>query len=292
MTIRRLLLSALLAVTAFGSSAQRRAWNQPIEPFHIIGNIYYVGTSQLGSYLISTSAGEILLDGALSESAPQIEQNVEKLGFRLKDVRILLNSHAHYDHAGGLAELKRATGAQMVASEGDAPDLEAGLTESFGAGWDSRMPAVKVDRRVRDADRVTLGNVTLTAHVMPGHTRGCTTWTTTASESGKLYQAVFYCSTSVPGYPLLNNRAYPQIVRDYRRSFAIAESLPCDVFLANHSGFFHLTDKLKAVRAGGPNPFVDPGEYKAFVAESKADFERDLAKQQRRARAARSRRLN
>lgn len=283
-TSRSWLIALAAATVAYASSAQRLAWNQPIRPFHIVGNIYFIGTRQLGSYLIAGSAGHILLDGALPESAPQIERNIETLGFRLKDVRILLNSHAHYDHAGGgLAELKRATGARMVASRGDTPDLEAGLTESFGAGWDSRMPPVKVDRVIRDGDQVSLGNVTLTAHVMPGHTRGCTTWTTTAAESGKTYQVVFYCSTSIPGYKLLHNRSYPSIADDYRHSFALAESLPCDVFLANHTAFFHMEEKLRRVHPHSSNPFIDPAEYKVFVAQSKADFERRLATENRSA---------
>lgn len=276
---------ALLSATIAGQSARRLAWNQPIAPFHIIGNIYFVGTKQLGSYLIVTPSGDILIDGALPESAPQIEHNIGVLGFHVKDVRILLNTHAHYDHSGGLAELKRASGGRLIASRGDAPDLEAGLTESFGAGWDSHMPPVKVDRVIDDGANIFLGGTVLTAHIMPGHTRGCTTWTSTATEGGKIYNVVFYCSTTVPGYSLVHNRSFPGIVAAYEHSFQVAESLPCDVFLANHTEFFHMQEKIDRVRKGGPNPFIDPAEYRAFIAQSKADFERELAQQKRAAPA-------
>ncbi len=276
-----LLTAAMALFTCFGHAAsnQRAEWNRPIAPFHIIGNVYFVGTHGLGVYLITTPKGDILLDGALPESVPQIERNVAALGFKLTDIRYLLNSHAHYDHSGGLFELKRASGAQMVASRGDKPDLESGLTESFGAGWDQRERGVKVDRAIDDGDTVSLGGVTLTAHVTAGHTRGCTTWSLPVQDKGKTYQVVFYCSTSVPGYPLLNNRLYPTIVSDYQHSFRVLRSLPCDVFLTNHTGFFHMDEKLAARKPGAPNPFVRPGELAAYVDQSRRDFEQELAKQ-------------
>ena len=271
------------------ASNQRTEWNRPIAPFHIIGNVYFVGTHGLGVYLITTPKGHILLDGALPESAPQIERNVTTLGFKLTEVRYLLNSHAHYDHAGGLFALKQASGAQMVASRADAPDLESGLTESFGAGWDQHDRGVKVDRTIDDGETVSLGGTTLTAHVTPGHTRGCTTWSLPVQESGRTYQVVFYCSTSVPGYPLLNNRLYPAIVSDYRHSFQVLRSLPCDVFLTNHTGFFHMDEKLAARKPGTPNPFVRPGELAAYADQSQQEFEQELAKQTAAAQVAKTR---
>ncbi len=253
-----------------------------MKPFHIIGNIYFIGTAGLGSYLIATPAGNIILDGALPESAAQIEQHVAALGFKMSQTKILLNSHAHYDHAGGLAELKRVSGAQMIASRDDAKVIESGLQSSYGAGWDSRFPPTKVDRIVNDGDPVELGGTVLTAHLTPGHTKGCTTWTMPVTEAGKSYHVVFYCSTSVPGYQLVHNRYYPQIASDYEHSFRVLEKLPCDVFLAGHTGFFHMQEKLARIKPGAPNPFIDPAEYSRFVDESKQDFERKLQEQEKR----------
>jgi metallo-beta-lactamase class B len=269
-----------IAVLAFGQGSRRQQWNRPQEPFQVIGNIYYVGTAGLGSYLITTPAGNMLLDGALPESAPLIERNVETLGFHMRDVKYLLNTHAHYDHAGGLAALKKASGAKMVASAADAVVLNSGIQGSYGAGWDSRFPAAHVDKIVSDGEQLSLGGTTLTAHITPGHTKGCTTWTTTVTEGGIRHNVVFYCSTSVPGYPLLHNRYYPQIVDDYRHSFAILKTLSCDVFLANHTEFFDMEDKLKRRKAGAPNPFVDSTEFQKYVAASEAEFNATLQSQQ------------
>ena len=276
----KLVAAALLACCLVFAN-ERAKWNKPEQPFHIIGNIYFVGTAGLSSYLVTTPQGDFLLDGGLPESAPLIEHHIEQLGFHMRDVKLLLNSHAHYDHDGGLSELKRASGAQMVASRADAPNLESGLTDSYGGGWDKQERGVKVDRIIDDGAQLALGGSVMTAHVTPGHTKGCTTWTMPVTEGGKQYNVVFYCSTSVPGYPLVHNRSYPQIVSDYEHSFAILEKLPCDVFLANHTGFFHMQDKLSQLRKGGPNPFIDPQELKAFVADSKEQFEAQLATQRR-----------
>ena len=273
------LLGAAALAASPNFSKQRIGWNQPIAPFHIISNVYFVGTSQLGCYLIVTPAGDILIDGALPESATQIEKHVAALGFRMHDIKFLLNTHAHYDHSGGLAELKRASGAVMVASAADAPDLRSGYTDSFGSGWDTHVPGVPVDRIIKDGEQLKLGGSVLTAHIMPGHTRGCTTWTLPVNEAGKTHNVLFYCSTSVPGYKLINNPVYPRIAADYEHSFAIAATLPCDVFLANHTGFFNMTGKLARVSAGAPNPFIDPNEYRTFVQQSHQDFEDELARQ-------------
>lgn len=277
-----LLLAGMAGGAAEKQLSRREAWNIPQAPFHVIGNIYYVGTAGLGSYLITSPQGSILLDGALPESAPLIEKNVATLGFHMHDVKYLLTTHAHYDHAGGLAELKRAAGgARMVSSRGDAATLNSGFQSSYGAGWDSHFPAVKVDRIIQDGEAVRVGDVALTAVLTPGHTKGCTTWTMPVSEAGKTLHVVFYCSTSVPGYHLLNNSYYPQIVSDYEHSFAVLQKLPCDVFLSNHAEFFHLSEKLAESKQPGrlSNPFIDPGEMQRFVAESKVDFEAELRKE-------------
>jgi len=267
------------------ADATTRSWNQPVEPFRIIGNIYYVGASDITSFLIVTRAGDILIDGGFVETAPQIEANIRKLGFRLSDVKILLSSHAHYDHAGGLAELKRATGATFYASADDAPVLESGgRVESTGA-----FPPVKPDRLLHDGSGVMIGGMALTAHVTAGHTKGCTTWTTMVNDGGKPYHVVFVCSTSVlPGIKLLNNQNYPTIASDYENTFRVLHSLPCDVFLASHGSFFDLTDKRKELLRGGKrNPFIDPEGYRAYVERSEAVFRAELRRQQASAKSAR-----
>ena len=174
-----------VALLAQRDSGERAAWNEPVKPFRIIGNIYYVGVSGVTSFLITTPQGHILLDGGFPETAPLIEKNIATLGFRIQDVKILLNSHAHYDHCGGLAELKRLSGAQMVASRADGEVLESGGRVSFEGWKNSGFPAVKVDRVIADGETVQLGDVSLTAVLTPGHTKGCTTWTMPVTESGK-----------------------------------------------------------------------------------------------------------
>jgi metallo-beta-lactamase class B len=271
-----LLLLSLACRVAFGqnSAEQRAAWNQPVKPFKIIGNVYYVGAANVSSFYIKTSAGAILLDGGLPETAPVIEKSIADLGFSIQDVKILLNSHAHYDHCGGLAALKKASGARMLASEPDARVLVSGQGQ-FGA-----FPGVRVDRIIKDAETVKLGGVMLTAHLTPGHTKGCTTWTMPVTESGKTYQVVFYCSTSVVD-KLVNNAAYPNIVSDYEHSFAELRKLPCDVFLAPHAGFFHLEEKRRALERGKLDAFVDPTEMARFVDESEQEFRKQLASETR-----------
>jgi metallo-beta-lactamase class B len=266
----RLLFVLALCSVSFAQS-QRAAWNQPVKPFKIVGNVYYVG-AHVSSFYIKTPAGAILLDAGLPETAPLIQKSIAELGFSVKDVKILLNSHAHYDHCGGLAELKKKSGARMVASERDAPILNTGQGQ-FGA-----FPAVHVDRVIKDGGTVELGGVTLTAHITPGHTPGCTTWTMPVSEAGKTYQVVFYCSTSVVD-KLVNNTACPNIVADYERSFAELRKLPCDVFLAPHAEFFELEEKRKQLEAGKVDAFVDPTEMRKFVEVSEQAFRQQLAKE-------------
>lgn len=280
--MQRVVAAFLLAfaATAGAAHSRREMWNLPQKPFHIIGNIYYVGTAGLGSYLITSPEGDILLDGGLPESAPQIERHIAALGFKMHDVKYLVNSHAHYDHAGGLAQLQRASGAKLVASRGDASTLSSGFQSSYGAGWDSHFPAAHVDRIIDSGGVVQVGPVTLTAVVTPGHTKGCTTWTMPVTENGRTYHVVFYCSTSIPGYRLTGNKEYPQIASDYEHSFAVLEKLPCDVFLSNHSEFFDMKEKLARQKPGEPNPFIDPGEMHRFVEHSRAEFEAQLRSEQ------------
>ena len=266
-----LCFAVIASEAVFGqqNDAERRAWNVPFAPFHVIGNIHYVGATGVSAFLIVTPEGSLLLDGGLPETAAQIVRNIEAQGFHLKDVKYLLNSHAHFDHAGGLAELKRLSGAQMVASAADAPALRAGSLD---------MPAIVVDRVVTDGDTVRLGKATLTAHITPGHTKGCTTWTMTTTDGGKDYRVMFYCSTSVVDR-LVGNVGYPEIVADYERTFARFRTLQADVFLSNHPGFFRMEQKRKQMAPGGPNPFVDPGELQRFAATSEQQFRETLARE-------------
>ena len=261
-------------------AAVRAAWNAPATPFRVIGDVYYVGTDELGAWLIRTPKGLILLDGALEESAPLIERNIEALGFRIRDVRLLLNSHAHFDHSGGLAQLKRDSGATLAASEGDRESLETGTylgSEDVAA---LNAPPVKVDQVIRDGEHIGLGGVELTAHLTPGHTRGCTTFTLPVVDHGAKRTVIFYCSTTVALNRLVPKPQYAGIVADYRASFARLEKLHADLFLSNHKDFFALWDKRSRMKDGTANPFIDPDELPRFVAASRAAFEQDLAAQQ------------
>ena len=280
-----LLLAATVAagICLWGqvSSSAQAAWNRPVKPFRMIGNVYYVGAAGVSSFLVNTGEGLVLIDGGFAETAPQIERNVAALGFHMKDVKYLLSSHAHYDHCGGLAALKRASGAQLVASRRDSQALITGHQLSYGPGQgEAHFPRVKVDRVIDDGALVSLGNTTLTAHLTPGHTPGCTTWTMPVKANGKTYQAAIDCSTTVAGNQLVDNSKYPQIVSDYRHSFALLSALPCDVFLAPHPWFFDLEDKRKQLDAGKKDAFVDPSELRRFVQESEQDFDKELQRQE------------
>ena len=281
-----LLLAGLLLLVPRNSPAQvstrdRKAWNAPVKPFPIVGNLYYVGAHGVSSFLISTPEGLIVLDGGFAETAPLIERNIRTLGFQLTKIKYLLNSHAHYDHCGGLAQLKRDSGAQLVASAPDSEALNTGHQLNYGPGQrEAYFPKVHVDRTIKDGERVSLGGAVLTAHLTPGHTKGCTTWTMPVQEHGAKHNVVFYCSTSVAGNLLVNNPSYRDIVVDYESSFAALRKLPCDVFLGPHPAFFQMDDKLKRRNAGQHNVFIEPKELSKFIEDSQRDFELELARQQ------------
>jgi metallo-beta-lactamase class B len=270
--MRYTLILALLAANTLiaQSDPVSRSWNQPVEPFRIAGNLYYVGATDITSYLITTPKGHIVLDGGFVETAPMIAANIRKLGFDVKDVKILLSSHAHYDHAGGLAELKRLTGATLYASAGDLPQLARGGLDDPQFGNKFPFPPVFADRILRDGQKISLGGTTMVARITPGHTRGCTTWTMRAGG----YDVVFVGSPSVPGeYRLTDNRRYPDAVSDYRRQFATLESLNPDIFLASHGAFFDLEQKRAALGDTKVNPFVDREGYHQFVTAAERRFE-------------------
>src|SRR3954465_11287140 len=197
---------SLLCVSCFAQAdPTQRSWNQPVEPFKIIGNIYYVGASDIASYLITSPQGHILLDGGFVETVPQIRDNIRKLGFKVEDVKFLINSHSHFDHAAGLADLKRLTGAKLVVSKEDGAQIARGGKGDRMWGDEYPFPAAKPDRTINDGETVKVGEAVMTARITPGHTKGCTTWTMKAQENGHDYDVVFVCSTSAPGYKLVNN---------------------------------------------------------------------------------------
>jgi metallo-beta-lactamase class B len=256
----------------------RIVWNKPAAPFHIVGNVYYVGTAGISVYLIETRKGVIVIDAALPESVPHIEKNIKALGFNLKDIKILLAGHAHFDHAGGLAALKRDSGARLIASAADKPVLETG-TIDYGPCKDVPFDPVKVDRVVKDGDRISLGGITLTAHVTPGHTRGCTSWTMPVVENGKKHSILFACSLTVGGNQLVGNPAYPNAVGDFRYSFAKMKSFGADILLTQHPYNADELGKAARVKAGGPNPFVNPDDLHRYVEAAERDFDAELARQ-------------
>lgn len=267
--------------------AEDSSWNQPVTPFRMIGNIYYVGASDVTSYLIVTPKGLILLDGGFAETAPQVEANIRTLGYKLSDVKILLNSHAHYDHAGGLAELKRMTHATFEASAADSVLLANGGKGDFSFGDKHPYAPVRADRILQDGDRVELGGTTMTTHLTPGHTKGCTTWTMQVMEDGKPHDVVFLCSVSILDYSLVNNPAYPGIATDFTRTFATLKSLPCDVFLGAHGRYYGLQEKMARMQKHEPgNPFIDPQGYREYLDKAEANFKQALEAQQKAAGAA------
>lgn len=265
----------------FVLSPEDQRWNAPVEPFRIVANIYYVGAAEVTSFLITTPKGHILIDAGYEETAPMIRDNVAKLGFDIRDVRILLNTQAHYDHAGGFVKVKAMTRATLMASDREAPLLIRGGLGDPQFGDRFPYPPVTPDRLLRDGERVSLGGTTLTARLTPGHTPGCTTWTMTAHEKLRRYNVAVVCSASVPpAYRLVGNTKYPNAADDYRRTFRILESLPVDVFLAAHGSMFDLSEKAEKLRRGErPNPFIDPAGYKAYVRRAEETFEKILKKQ-------------
>jgi metallo-beta-lactamase class B len=254
-------------------------WTAPFAPFQLIGNIYYVGTDGIAVYIIKTSQGLILMDTAIPASTGMIKDNIAKAGFKVSDIKIILNSHAHFDHTGGLAEIKKETGAQLIAGERDKPLLEGGYYPGDEKDTDLAFPPVKVDRAVKEGDKVTLGDTTLTAHAMPGHTPGCTSWEMTVKDGGQDRDVLFFCSGTVALNRLVGKPTYPGIVDDYRSTFAKAKAMKVDVLLGPHPEVYGMQAKRAEMKDGAPNPFVKPGELQTYVAGLEQDFDKQLAKQ-------------
>jgi metallo-beta-lactamase class B len=261
------------------------AWNAPFNPLRIIGNVYYVGVTGVSSFLITTPDGHFLVDTGFEKTVPRIKESLTKLGFRLEDIKIVLSSHAHLDHVGGHALMKKLTGAKIMMSEADAALLASGGTTDFtpyATNVIAYAPAT-VDRLLHDGDTVSLGGTTLTCHLTPGHTKGCTTWTMDVTQENKVYHVLFFGSTTVlDGVSLVNNAKYPNIVEDYLSTYQKLKNLPCDVFLAPHAGFFGLANKAARLEKGEkPNPFIDPSAYRNFIGHAESDFRERLQREQK-----------
>jgi metallo-beta-lactamase class B len=278
--MRALVLLAVLSLGCGAAVAQQAQtdWNAPFPAHRVIDNVYFVGTAQLGSFLITTPAGHILVNSDFESTVPSIRKSVEALGFKFSDIKILLGSHAHGDHMEADALVKQLTGATVMAMEQDVPALRA------------MQPGGKphpIDRVLHDGDHVTLGGTTLTAYLTPGHTKGCTSWGLDVRENGNIYHALIICSFGVnDNYKLVGNADYPQIASDYVATYAKARALPVDVFLGSHGSFYRLPEKyesLKARKDGEPNPFVDHAGYLAHIATQEQRFKAMLAAQQQTA---------
>jgi metallo-beta-lactamase class B len=267
-------LSAALAIIA----APQSDWTEPLEPFEIADDLYYVGSAGLAAYLFASDEGHILLDVPLEENVEMIAANVRSLGFDPSDIEILIASHAHFDHVGGLARMRELTGAEVVLSAGDAALIAAGGVGPAGA---SPFPAVRADRVIEHLGTVESGRWTLTAQVTPGHTPGCTSWSGQATVEGADLTFVSVCSLSVlPGYRLVGPEAtFPGMGEAYCRSIATLRGLAPDLFLAPHGGFIDLEEKLAALRRGERSAFVDPEGYREYVERAAATIERTLAEQ-------------
>jgi metallo-beta-lactamase class B len=283
---KRILGIFVLLVVLLGSarslSSQSPDWTEPFPPFHIAGNLYYVGSKGLANYLIVTPQGNILINSDLEANVPLIEASIEKLGFKFRDTKILLISHAHWDHDAGSALIKEKTGAKYMVMDADVPVVESGGKTDFAYGNspDTHYKPTKVDRVLHDGDEVKLGGTVLVAHLTPGHTKGCTTWTMKVTEDGKTYEVVIVGSPNVnDGYKLVANKEYPQIAEDYERMWRVLKSLPCDIFLGAHGVYFDMLEKYPRLKNSVANPFIDPNGYKAFIAEREQSFHAELAKQ-------------
>ena len=255
------------------------AWTEPQAPFHIVGDVYYVGSKGLAAYLITSPQGHILIDGTVAENASMIEANIQRLGFRLQDVKILLNSHAHHDHAGGLARLKRDTGAELWASPGDRWALEHGRARGDNTANLPDWPPVKVDRLLHDGEAVRLGSIALSTVFTPGHTPGCTSWTLDAAEGGQAYAVIFPCSLTVAGNVLVGNRAYPAIAADYRRTLDRLQAYSgADVVLTAHPEVADVLGRHEAQLHGDKASWSDSGQLGAILGDADAELDRALGK--------------
>jgi metallo-beta-lactamase class B len=265
----------------FVSAAQPPEWTQPVQPFRIAPSIYYVGTKGLAAYLITSKEGAILLDGTLQENASLIERNIQAVGVPLEKVKLIVSDHAHSDHVGAIAQIKRDTGARFDASAGDAPALERGRPRGDTDYVARSFPPIKVDSVVHDGQSVSVGDAVLTVHLTPGHTPGCTSWTTIVPDGNRRLRVLFLCSITVAGNILVGNRAYPTIAVDFEETFAKLSTMKADIVLTSHPEIAGVLERQARVKAGDRDAFIDPSALSSIVAESKAAFESALVKAQR-----------
>ena len=257
-------------------------WTEPFPAFRIAGNLYYVGTKGVASYLITTPEGHILINSNLEAGVPLLRSSVESLGFKFTDIKILLISHAHWDHNAASDSIMKLTGAKYMVMDGDVEAVESGGKTDFQYGNDPETlyKPTKIDRVLHDGDEVKLGGSVLKAHLTPGHTKGCTTWTMRVQEGSTTYNAVIIGSPNVnPGYKLVENATYPKITEDYEKTFRVLKSLPIDLFLGAHGSYFDMETKYERFKRGQTTAFVDPSGYKNYVAEREQAFLRELRKQ-------------
>jgi metallo-beta-lactamase class B len=283
-TRRTLALIAAAGTLVAGRAAAQSnpEWVEAIKPFRIAPNLYYVGSKELASYLVTTPQGHILINSDLEANVPMIRSSIEQLGFRFADVKILLISQAHSDHDAGSAAIKAQTGTKYMVMAGDADVVESGGKTDFqyGADTSARYPAAHVDRILHDGDTVSLGDARLIARLTPGHTRGCTTWTMQVREGRALHDVVIVGGTTVnPGYRLVGNAKYPEIAADFEKTFRVLRSLRVDYFLGAHASYFNMAPKLAKAKEGAPSPLIDREGYLRFVNEREDAFRRELARQ-------------
>jgi metallo-beta-lactamase class B len=270
---------SFVALPSAVMAQQPASWKEPIAAFKITDNIYYVGTKGLASYLIASDEGAILLDGTLDENVDSIEKNIRSLGFELADVKIIINSHAHYDHAAGIARLKQSAGAEVAAMAGDASALENGRQEGDTNYGGAVFPPVKVDRVLNDGDTVSVGDVVLTATLTSGHTKGCTTWSMASPDNGVVRRVIFPCSITVAGNILVGNKSYPGIVEDFRQSFDRLASMEADIVLPAHPEVTDILGRKEKRDGGDAEAFVDRQLLLELVDRSRAAFEKQLTKE-------------
>ena len=270
--MNRRYLFSLLAFTPTLLAQGNPDWHREFPAFKIAGNVYYVGTADLAIYLINTPQGNILINSNFEQDVPLMKKSIAQLGFKYEDTKILLISHAHGDHDAATNVIKKDTGAKLMVMEQDVKE-----EESVARG----RPGAKVDRVLHDKDTVELGGAKLTAHLTPGHTPGCTTWTTRVQEGGRALDVVIIGSPNVNnGYQLVGNTNYPHIADDYVKTFARLKSLPCDVFLGAHGAYFGMLEKYPKMK-GGVNPFIDPEGYKAYVSERDQTFRNEWEREKK-----------
>jgi metallo-beta-lactamase class B len=275
----------LLLSFRLSSQALDPAWTRAVTPHRIAGNLFYVGTEDLAAYLIVTPQGDILINSTLEANVPLIKKNVETLGFSFEKIKILLISHAHYDHCGGSALVKQMTGAKYYVMDADISVVESGGKTDYQYAHDSALyfPPTKVDRVLHDGDTVKMGAMVLTAHLTAGHTRGATTWTFDEMDEGRTMHVVIVGGPNLNAHiVLVGNKVYPQIAADYQHGFDVLKALPCDVFLGAHGSYFNLREKYARLKNGEHDVFIDPEGYKAYIADREQAFQAELKRQQAR----------